>query len=109
MHVCLCVQMERVNPKDVGPEKDLLDSDPFNDGKVYTQIHAHVHVYIYVTLKDLLDSDPFNDGKVHRKRSVGARTSTSVHVYVHLDMCVYLYVCVRVCICIHDIDQFKCT
>ena len=71
--------MERVNPKDVGPEKDLLDSDPFNDGKV------------------------------HRKRSVGARTSTSVHVYVHLDMCVYLYVCLRVCICIHDIDQFKCT
>ena len=46
LHVCLCVQMERVNPKDVGPEKDLLDSDPFNDGKVHIQIHAHVHVYI---------------------------------------------------------------
>lgn len=28
-------QMERVCPKNVGPEKDLLDSDPFNDGKVY--------------------------------------------------------------------------
>ena len=25
----------QVCPKDVGPEKDLLDSDPFNDGKVY--------------------------------------------------------------------------
>ena len=28
-------QMDKVCPKNVGPEKDLLDSDPFNDGKVY--------------------------------------------------------------------------
>lgn len=86
-------QMDKVCPKDVGPEKDLLDSDPFNDGKVYKAGSAKKKNEAAQTYFDPLtgkrlganmgeDSDSDDDKRpVHKQPPVTHIPSSTLHTF----------------------------